>query len=100
MNLMWKDVLQKHAECGGFHAQIGLGGQIYADRLWQDVPMLNQWTIMSGKENRRNAPWTAKHEDDVIHAYFHYYTSHFDQPVLREAFAQIPNILALDDHDM
>ena len=100
VNLMWKDVLQKHQECGGFHAQLGLGGQIYADRLWQDVPALRQWTTMSGKENRRNAPWSAKHEEDVIHAYFHYYTSHFDQPHLREAFAQIPHVLQLDDHDM
>lgn len=100
VSLMWKDVLQKHQECGGFHAQLGLGGQIYADRLWHDVPMLKQWTTMSGKENRRNAAWTAKHEEDVIHAYFHFYTSHFDQPHLREAFAQIPNVLTLDDHDI
>ncbi|KAF2156760.1 hypothetical protein K461DRAFT_234494 [Myriangium duriaei CBS 260.36] len=97
---MWKDVLQKNQECGGFHAQLGLGGQIYADRLWHDVPMLKQWTIMSGKENRKNAAWTAKHEEDVTHAYFHFYTSHFDQPHLREAFAQIPHILTLDDHDI
>lgn len=97
---MWKDILQKNAECGGFHVQLGLGGQIYADRLWKEIPLLKQWTAMSGKENRKNAPWTAKHDEEVCHAYFHYYTSHFDQPHLREAFAQIPHILALDDHDM
>jgi hypothetical protein len=100
VGLMWKDILQKNAECGGFHVQLGLGGQIYADRLWKELPLLKQWTATSGKETRKNAPWTAKHEEDVCHAYFHYYTSHFDQPHLREAFAQIPHILALDDHDM
>lgn len=100
LGLMWKDVLQKHQECGGFHVQLGLGGQIYADRLWHDLPMLKQWISMSGKENRKNAPWSAKLEEDVIHAYFHFYTSHFDQPHIREAFAQIPSILTLDDHDM
>ena len=100
VGFMWKDILQKHVECGGFHAQLGLGDQIYADRLWKEVPMLRQWTATSGKDNRRNAQWTAKHEEDVTHAYFHYYTSHFDQPHLREAFAQIPHILSLDDHDM
>ncbi|KAF2645990.1 Aso-1 [Massarina eburnea CBS 473.64] len=100
LGYMWKDILQKNAECGGFHAQLGLGGQIYADRLWKEIPLLKQWTAMSGKENRKNAPWTAKHEEEVCHAYFHYYTSHFDQPHLREAFAQIPHILALDDHDI
>ncbi|KAF2134216.1 Aso-1 [Dothidotthia symphoricarpi CBS 119687] len=100
VGLMWKDILQKNAECGGFHVQLGLGGQIYADRLWKEIPLLKQWTAMSGKETRKNAQWTAKHEDEVSHAYFHYYTSHFDQPHLREAFAQIPHILALDDHDI
>ncbi|KAJ9645066.1 hypothetical protein H2199_003070 [Coniosporium tulheliwenetii] len=100
VGFMWKDVLQKHIDVGGFHCQLGLGDQIYADRLWKEIPLLKQWTAMSGKENRKNAPWTAKHEEDVSHAYFHYYTSHFDQPLLREAFAQIPHVLTLDDHDI
>lgn len=97
---MWKDIMQKHVECGGFHTQLGLGDQIYADRIWKEVPLLREWLAMSGKENRKNAQWTAKHEEDTAHAYFHYYTSHFDQPYLREAFAQIPHVLQIDDHDM
>lgn len=97
---MWRDIMQKHVECGGFHAQLGLGDQIYADRIWKEIPLLKQWLAMSGKENRKNAQWTAKHEEDTAHAYFHYYTSHFDQPYLREAFAQIPYVLQIDDHDM
>lgn len=97
---MWKDILQKHIECGGFHVQLGLGDQIYADRVWKEIPLLKQWTSMSGKDVRKNAQWTAKHEEDVTHSYFHYYTSHFDQPHLREAFAQIPHVLTLDDHDI
>lgn len=97
---MWKDIMQKHAECGGFHVQLGLGGQISADRLWKEIPSLRQWLAQSGKDNRKNAQWTAAHEEDVSHAYFHYYTSHFDQPFLREAFAQIPHICQIDDHDM
>ena len=97
---MWKDVMQKHVECGGFHAQLGLGDQIFADRLWKEITLLKQWLATSGKENRKNAPWTPKHEEEVNHAYFHYYTSHFDQPHLREAFAQIPHIMQIDDHDV
>ena len=100
IGFMWKDIMQKHVECGGFHTQLGLGDQIYADRIWKEIPLLKQWLAMSGKENRKNAQWTAKHEEDVSHAYFHYYTSHFDQPHLREAFAQIPHVLQIDDHDM
>ncbi|QIX00079.1 hypothetical protein AMS68_005596 [Peltaster fructicola] len=100
VGLMWKDVLQKHTECGGFHAQVGLGGQISADRLWKDLPAMRQWTQISGKDNRKNAPWNAQLEEDVVHAYFHYYTSHFDQPAVREAFAQIPHVCCLDDQDI
>jgi hypothetical protein len=100
VGFMWRDILQKHIDCNGFHAQLGLGGQINADRMWKELPLLKQWTTMSGKENRKNAPWTPRHEEDISHAFFHYYSSHFDQPHLREAFAQIPHILTLDDHDM
>lgn len=97
---MWKDILQKHFEVGGFHAQLGMGNQICADRLWKELPSLKQWTATKGKDVRKNTQWTLQHEEDVTHAYFHYYTSHFDQPNLREAFAQIPHVLALDDHDI
>ena len=100
IGFMWKDILQKNVECGGFHVQLGLGDQIYGDRLWKEIPLLKQWLAMSGKDNRKSAAWTARHEEDVSHAYFHYYTSHFDQPYLREAFAQIPHILQINDHDM
>ncbi|KAK5663267.1 hypothetical protein OQA88_3694 [Cercophora sp. LCS_1] len=100
VGFMWKDILQKNVECGGFHVQLGLGDQIYGDRLWREVPLLRQWLGMQGRENRKNTPWTARHEEDVSHAYFHYYTSHFDQPFMREAFAQIPHVLQIDDHDI
>ncbi|KAL2256078.1 hypothetical protein VTK26DRAFT_2228 [Humicola hyalothermophila] len=100
VGFMWKDILQKNVECGGFHVQLGLGAQIYGDRLWKEVPLLKQWLAMQGRENRKNAPWTARHQEDVTHAYFHYYTSHFDQPFIREAFAQIPHVLQINDHDI
>jgi len=37
---MWKDLMQKHLDCGGFHAQIGNGDQVYADRMWRELPSL------------------------------------------------------------
>ncbi|KAK8088856.1 hypothetical protein PG997_003817 [Apiospora hydei] len=100
VGFMWKDVLQKNVDCGGFHVQLGLGDQVYGDRLWKEVPLLKQWLAMQGKENRRTSQWTARHEEDVNHAYFHFYTSHFDQPFLREAWAQIPHVCQIDDHDI
>ncbi|KAL4900602.1 hypothetical protein BDW74DRAFT_94732 [Aspergillus multicolor] len=100
IGLMWKDIMQKHTEIGGFHAQLCLGGQIYADRMWKEISSLKQWLLIRGKEARKTAPWTAAHEQDVSHGYFHYYTSHFDQPYLRESFAQIPYVCQIDDHDI
>ncbi|PKY04015.1 hypothetical protein P168DRAFT_327036 [Aspergillus campestris IBT 28561] len=97
---MWKDIMQKHTEIGGFHAQLCLGGQIYADRMWKEIASLRQWLTISGKEARKTSPWSAALEEDVSRAYFHYYTSHFDQPYLRESFAQIPYICQIDDHDI
>lgn len=40
VGFMWKDVMQKHLETGGFHAQLGGGDQLYADRLWREIPLL------------------------------------------------------------
>ncbi|KAK6334087.1 hypothetical protein TWF696_002589 [Orbilia brochopaga] len=97
---MWKDVMQKHIEVGGFHCQIGTGNQVYADRMWKEIPLLKDWLDIKGKEIRKDAPWTARHEEDVQHAYFHYYTSTFDQPHIREAWAQIPHICQIDSHDI
>ncbi|KAL3489148.1 hypothetical protein BJX62DRAFT_163136 [Aspergillus germanicus] len=100
VGLLWKDIMQKHTEIGGFHAQLCLGGQIYADRMWKEIPSLKQWLLIRGKEARKTAAWTAAYEQDVSHGYFHYYTSHFDQPYLRESFAQIPYVCQIDDHDI
>ncbi|PWW76251.1 hypothetical protein C7212DRAFT_280583 [Tuber magnatum] len=100
VGFMWKDVMQKHIETGGFHAQMAGGDQIYADRLWREIPLLKEWLEIKGKENRKVAPWTAAHEEEVTHAYFHYYSAHFDQPHLREAWAQIPHLCQIDDHDI
>ncbi|KAK6529133.1 hypothetical protein TWF694_004347 [Orbilia ellipsospora] len=97
---MWKDVMQKHIEVGGFHCQIGTGNQVYADKMWKEIPLLKDWLDIKGKDVRKDAAWTARHEEDVQHAYFHYYTSTFDQPHLREAWAQIPHICQIDSHDI
>jgi PhoD related phosphatase len=35
---MWKNVMERYGQEGGFHAQLGGGGQIYADRMWKEIP--------------------------------------------------------------
>lgn len=96
---MWKDIRHKHHECGGFHAQLGLGGQINADKVWKDVPLLRHWMNQDVK-TKKSTLWTAKLEEHVLNAYFFYYATHFDQSQLREALAQIPSVFCLGDPDM
>lgn len=59
-----------------------------------------EWVELKGKDNRKNAAWTTRADDEVMHAYFHYYTSCWDLPHLRESLAQIPYLFTLSDHDI
>lgn len=38
---LWKDVMDRHGQEGGFHAQLGGGDQIYADRMWKEIPYVD-----------------------------------------------------------
>lgn len=88
---------------------IGYGKSFHYSKSVQIIPYTilydtnlteQEWLQIRGKENRKVAPWTPNHEEEVSHAYFHYYSSAFDQPHIREAWASIPHILQIDDHDM
>ena len=35
---LWKNVMERSAQEGGYHAQLGGGDQIYADRMWKEIP--------------------------------------------------------------
>jgi PhoD related phosphatase len=35
---LWKDVMDRYSKEGAFHAQLGGGDQIYADRMWKEIP--------------------------------------------------------------
>ncbi|KAI9105320.1 hypothetical protein DFS34DRAFT_598929 [Phlyctochytrium arcticum] len=98
---LWSDVLKQHSTPGSeFHCMLGGGDQIYGDPLWKEIPELKQWLAMKGKENRRDAPWTAVMEQHASNFYFNVYTSHFATPNLREALSSIPSIFQIDDHDL
>ena len=35
---LWKNVMERSTQEGGYHAQLGGGDQIYADRMWKEIP--------------------------------------------------------------
>jgi len=101
---MWKNVMDRNAQEGGFHAQLGGGDQIYADRMWKEIPyvqpsrimtdcrFLIEWLAIKGKDQRQYWPWKSEHENIMKHAYFYYYTNSFAKPYLRDAMAKIPHV--------
>ena len=45
---VWKNVNERHAQEGGFHAQLGGGDQIYADRMWKEIPYVSLLDLVDG----------------------------------------------------
>ena len=35
---VWKNVMERYTQEGGYHAQLGGGDQIYGDRMWHEIP--------------------------------------------------------------
>ncbi|KAK9368716.1 hypothetical protein V1509DRAFT_622573 [Lipomyces kononenkoae] len=97
---LWEDVITKHRQIGGLHAMLGGGDQIYADRMWKEIPSLQHWLVTKGKINRKDYEWTPQLERDLNLAYFFYYTNHFDRVGIRDCLAQIPSVFQIDDHDI
>jgi PhoD related phosphatase len=42
LTTLWKDVNERAGQEGGYHAQLGGGDQIYADRMWKEIP----WALL------------------------------------------------------
>ncbi|KAJ1564302.1 hypothetical protein HK096_008683, partial [Nowakowskiella sp. JEL0078] len=94
---LWEDILQNHSKIP-LMLQVGGGDQVYADPVFNQ-PCLVEWLAIKGKENRRDAPWTPKFEEECSKFYFELYANHFMTPFMREALARIPYAFQGDDHD-
>ncbi|KAK9476001.1 hypothetical protein V1514DRAFT_212778 [Lipomyces japonicus] len=97
---LWEDVIDRHHKLGGLHAMLGGGDQIYADRMWKEIPSLQTWQQTKGKQNRKDYEWSDRLERELTLAYFFYYANHFDRIGIRDCLAQIPNVFQIDDHDI
>lgn len=95
---MWTDMLRHH-DTLPFHCMVGGGDQLYCDAVWK-LPRLQLWLATKGKQNRNTAPWSDELETDLNQFYFSTYVNHFLDPAMRSAYARIPTINMLDDHDI
>lgn len=97
--VMYRDIMQKHEDCGGFHYQIGCGNAIDGTRLFKETAMMREW-ISTSKERRVKAPFTQAHENLCNDSYLHYWTSTMDQLYVKEAIGSIPSMAAFGTHDV
>ncbi|KAJ3124072.1 hypothetical protein HK098_001397 [Nowakowskiella sp. JEL0407] len=94
---MWVDMMKCHEQSPIF-LQVGGGDQVYADPIFEE-PCLKEWLAISGKQQRKLAPWTPAMEENCSRFYFELYIRHFLSATMKDALAKIPYVFQPDDHD-
>ncbi|KAG2499651.1 hypothetical protein HYH03_002589 [Edaphochlamys debaryana] len=100
---LWEDVKAVHAK-NPLHVLVGGGDQLYNDDVWT-LPSLQPFLDMRAKhqaerEARKQTPFTAAMEEQVDAYYFHHYCAHFSSEVVGDVYANVPQIMSWDDHDI
>ena len=97
-NERWRHLADEHAR-SPFHLLIQGGDQMYADRLWEDIPELAAWLRLSSQAQLKASipPDTA---EAVANFYFQRYCRLWAQPELASLMASIPSVMMWDDHDI
>jgi hypothetical protein len=96
---LWDDVLSKHSEAP-FHLLVGGGDQIYLDDMFHKVPCLIEWLKINNRHARAQYPFSPNHQEQVSNFVFLAYLSHFSRQPMAHAFATIPTLNIVDDHDI
>ena len=72
----------------------------FEDAVFYESKQLNDWLHISGKENRKDYPWDDDFENEAMDFYFRLYIKRFNEPLIRDAYASIPFVNIMDDHDI
>ncbi|KAJ3380959.1 hypothetical protein HDU92_005674 [Lobulomyces angularis] len=96
---LWKDLMEKHSK-KPFHTMIGGGDQVYADPFWFELQSIKDWLALKGKQTKHDHPWSDQFETEVSFFFFNLYTQSWAEQYMKEAFATIPQVNMLDDHDI
>lgn len=97
-NHNWQTLAREHARAP-FNLLLHGGDQLYADHLWQAVPLLAHWRELPRRQ-RLTTPWTAQMAKAVADFYFARYLWLWSQPALAPLLASIPSLMMWDDHDL
>lgn len=94
----WTDVAEQH-ERQPFSILLHGGDQIYADRLWQETPVLKKW-LDSGADIQSAPIFDKVLREQVRQYYFRLYMQVWTQPQVAQVLAAIPSLMIWDDHDI
>ena len=97
-NERWRNLADEHAR-SPFHLLIQGGDQMYADRVWQDIPELAAWRRLS-RRAQLVAPMPPETAEAVADFYFQRYCRLWSQTELAPLVASIPSVMMWDDHDI
>ena len=95
---LWEKLQEEHT--GAPYALMIMGGdQLYADEMWSTVPTLKEWSKLPRKDKvKRQVSKPMLQQIDRF--YDGLYQQRWNDPVMSEMLASIPNIMMWDDHDI
>ncbi|EFN58805.1 hypothetical protein CHLNCDRAFT_140599 [Chlorella variabilis] len=95
---LWKDMLKLHSAFP-LHCVVGGGDQLYNDPVFKQ-PSLQAWGENPDHEFKAAADWTEEMEAEATSFYISNYISAFCMRDVCDAYAQIPQVMMWDDHDI
>ncbi|CAF3425033.1 unnamed protein product [Rotaria sp. Silwood1] len=98
-NAVWNHMLPIHDK-NPFHILLWGGDQVYNDFVFDDVPLLRNWSHLKFDQKWTwQFPNESKHE--IAQYYFNNYTEHWERrPEMKKALGSIPSLMMWDDHDI
>jgi hypothetical protein len=82
-----------------YHLLLQGGDQVYADAMWDTVPLMHAWSQLGWKA-ANEMPVPADMPAALEKFYFELYTSRWSQPEVARILASVPSIAMWDDHDL
>lgn len=97
-NALWTKLASKHRE-NPYSLLLMGGDQVYADSMWETVPLMKSWASLAFKEGNA-AKASPAMQAALRQFYFDLYTERWSQPEVRPILATIPTVMMWDDHDL
>lgn len=95
---LWSDLVYEH-DRSPFLILLHGGDQIYADRVWHEVPTLAAW-VKRGLKIKHAPAVTDELRAEIRAYYYRLYMLVWSQPDIRTMLASVASLMIWDDHDI